>query len=667
MASTIRIKRSSVAGKKPTTSDISTGELALNTKDFKLFSSNGTAIFELANALALGNTNAYIATRAPTASPTFTGTLTAPLISVSQSLSNEGGQIELALPSSGSTLSGPVAIDIYQNKLRIFETSGTNRGAYIDLSAASATVGSNLLAGGGSSSNGFSGILVGANVIVADSTTDRLTLTAGNRINLAGNPTTDTITISASTNDYLQVANAATIYQTKAVERAALANTNASIATQAGRITLVNTNLTGTNTALRTLINARLQVSNATTLLAAKASWVGLTGTNTALRTLISDRLQVANASTIYQTKAVERAALANTNASIATQATRVTLVNTNLTGTNTALRTLINARLQVSNATTLLAAKASWAGLTSTNTALRTLISDRLQVANAATVYQTKAVERAALANTNASIATQATRVTLVNTNLTGTNTALRTLINARLQVANAATLYATKSNPTTSGLLAHTGRATISTNLAVTGNTTIAGLVANGSLGTANRVLKTNGSTVFWGEASAAGNPVVLTKKNVSALLETDQVVTNVTATAYSNTVVDNSLLALYAPVNNPTFTGTIDVSQANIRNQTLTDGATISWNTTLGTVATVTLGGNRTISNPTNLKVGTYILIIKQDGVGGRSLTWGTAYKFPAGVKPDLTTTANAIDIVSFYSDGTNMFGTYAPNMS
>jgi len=43
------------------------------------------------------------------------------------------------------------------------------------------------------------GILVGANVVSADSTTDRLTLVAGSGITLAGNPTTDTITISSST------------------------------------------------------------------------------------------------------------------------------------------------------------------------------------------------------------------------------------------------------------------------------------------------------------------------------------------------------------------------------------------------------------------------------------------------------------------------------------
>lgn len=60
MSSTIKIKRSNVLGKVPTTSDIAAGELALNTKDFKLYSSNGTSIFQLANALALANTNASI-------------------------------------------------------------------------------------------------------------------------------------------------------------------------------------------------------------------------------------------------------------------------------------------------------------------------------------------------------------------------------------------------------------------------------------------------------------------------------------------------------------------------------------------------------------------------------------------------------------------------------
>ena len=62
---------------------------------------------------------------------------------------DEGGELHLAAPTTGTTLSGNVNIDVYQNKLRIFESGVSNRGAYIDLSAASTGVGSNLLAGGG--------------------------------------------------------------------------------------------------------------------------------------------------------------------------------------------------------------------------------------------------------------------------------------------------------------------------------------------------------------------------------------------------------------------------------------------------------------------------------------------------------------------------------------
>jgi len=80
------------------------------------------------------------------------------------SVGSEGGQINLSLPASGSTLSGGVIIDVFNNQLRFYERTGTNRGAYIDLTAASAGVGSNLLAGGGSTPtqivNGTSNVVV---------------------------------------------------------------------------------------------------------------------------------------------------------------------------------------------------------------------------------------------------------------------------------------------------------------------------------------------------------------------------------------------------------------------------------------------------------------------------------------------------------------------------
>jgi len=68
------------------------------------------------------------------------------------STGDEGGEVFFAKPQTNTTIAGTgVTIDVYQNKLRIFEQGGSARGAYIDLSAAATGVGSNLLAGGGSS------------------------------------------------------------------------------------------------------------------------------------------------------------------------------------------------------------------------------------------------------------------------------------------------------------------------------------------------------------------------------------------------------------------------------------------------------------------------------------------------------------------------------------
>lgn len=93
-----------------------------------------------------------------------------------------------------------------------------------------------------------------------------------------------------------------------------------------------------------------------------------------------------------------------------------------------------------------------------------------------------------------------------------------------------------------------------------------------------------------------------------------------------------------------------------------QTLTDGATVNWDLSAGAVATLTLGGNRTMAAPTNLVVGTYILHIIQDGTGSRTITWNGVFKWQSGVAPTLTTTASRRDICSFICDGTNMYGSY-----
>jgi hypothetical protein len=63
---------------------------------------------------------------------------------VTQSVGDEGGEIFLNKATTNTTLVGGVVIDVYQNKLRFFEQSGTTRGFYLDITTGSAGANTNL-------------------------------------------------------------------------------------------------------------------------------------------------------------------------------------------------------------------------------------------------------------------------------------------------------------------------------------------------------------------------------------------------------------------------------------------------------------------------------------------------------------------------------------------
>lgn len=82
------------------------------------------------------------------------------------------------------------------------------------------------------------------------------------------------------------------------------------------------------------------------------------------------------------------------------------------------------------------------------------------------------------------------------------------------------------------------------------------------------------------------------------------------------------------------------------------TLTDAATITPDFSASNNFAVTLGGARTIANPTNLVAGqSGSLFIIQDATGSRTASWGSYWDFPNGTAPTLTVTANAIDRVDY----------------
>jgi len=147
------------------------------------------------------NTPTTVASVSPSGAFTASGDIsTSAILKSNQSSGDEGGQIDLAKSVTNTTLTTGVSIDVYQNRLRFFETGGTNRGFYIDISTGATSAGTNLVGGGGSFTGG--------------TLTSNLTLVAGNTSvypitfqTNAGTPTATSGTMDYDGTVFYQTAN----------------------------------------------------------------------------------------------------------------------------------------------------------------------------------------------------------------------------------------------------------------------------------------------------------------------------------------------------------------------------------------------------------------------------------------------------------------------------
>jgi len=126
-------------------------------------------------------------------------------------------------------------------------------------------------------------------------------------------------------------------------------------------------------------------------------------------------------------------------------------------------------------------------------------------------------------------------------------------------------------------------------------------------------------------------------------------------------SNEVAETEISAASAGIgvgDQNTFT-----AQQTFNDQALTSGTAVTWNANTQQVATLTLGHNATMANTTNQSAGgVYILRVTQ-AAAPKTLAWSTGYKWPANTAPTMTTTASAVDIFTFTSDGTYMYGSFS----
>jgi hypothetical protein len=149
----------------------------------------------------------------------------------------------------------------------------------------------------------------------------------------------------------------------------------------------------------------------------------------------------------------------------------------------------------------------------------------------------------------------------------------------------------------------------------------------VAKGGTGAATLtgILKGNGTSAFTAVTAPSGTIVGTTDtQTLSAKTLTNPTVTNYVETPFSA----NSSTAI-----------TLDLAN--------------------GTVQIITLTGNATITMPTATSGKSFVMMLKQDGTGSRTVTWSTV-KWAGGTAPTITSTASRLDLLSFFADGTNWYG-------
>jgi len=144
---------------------------------------------------------------------------------------------------------------------------------------------------------------------------------------------------------------------------------------------------------------------------------------------------------------------------------------------------------------------------------------------------------------------------------------------------------------------------------------------------------------------------------------------------AATLTGVVIGNGTSAFTVKTNpSGAFVGTTDtqtVTNKTVEAGTFTNGyteETVTANTSTaytidlanGSVQILTLTGNCTFTFPTATAGRSFFLLLKQDGTGGRTVTWPAAVKWPGGTAPTITSTASRMDKYVFTAADSNWYG-------
>jgi len=232
--------------------------------------------------------------------------------------------------------------------------------------------------------------------------------------------------------------------------------------------------------------------------------------------------------------------------------------------------------------------------------------------------------------------------------------------IVNADIN-ASAAIAYSKLAALTSANIIVGSS-ANVATSVAATGDVTISNTgvtaIATGVIVNAD----INASAAIEGSKIVAATTSVVGAVQLSDSTSTTSSVLAATPTAVK---------AAYDQANTKASLSTAQTFTAAQRGtiSALIDGATITADFAVANNFSVTLGGNRTLANPSNQTAGQSGCIwITQDGTGSRTLAYGSQWDFTGGTAPTLSTAAAAVDcLVYAVQSSTKITATLITNLS
>lgn len=229
-------------------------------------------------------------------------------------------------------------------------------------------------------------------------------------------------------------------------------------------------------------------------------------------------------------------------------------------------------------------------------------------------------------------------------------------------------------------------TGNRTVSTSASIT-----TGTINNATLGTTTGTAATFTSSTLGTTTATAAN---ITNGTIQTLTSSTATITGGTFSGSINATAGTigTLNSTTGTIGNftTTLTGDVTISTGsatvgtrvsvvdtaqeytrthnfNATSLTISTG-TVAWDLSQNQVARLEVTTNSTMQNPTNPVDGaTYMLIVTQGTGGSNTLSFSTAYKFPGGTAPTLSVGSADVDVLTFVSNGTVLYGVASQDFS